>query len=193
MERIAFAAVVLILFLSRTVDARSGGEGEPNTRLEPFEAEKGLLYIKDAYGLGGITLEVFVEPDLVIKERQRHAKEMSFQALVFYVPGRENEKSRFLRIHGLGRVVTLEMGQLEEIVGTIRHILALSERWRTIEKEDTEAIFRAQDDFELRLHQTGSSQRFMVFFGDLSLSVAKESLEHLKNKIEEGLSFLKAK
>lgn len=163
----------------------------PKTRLEAVLATKGRLVVADFYQLGW-----FVVGEGVGR--------MTFDATVATEPGREERRTRGLRIEvveagRLSRPDTsfLDLEEVEGLSKALAHMIELAARWKDTEKQEyTEVQFATKGDFLIGFHQQKRDQRgFMSsgFVGATRVSIDVLDFAKVKGLLDQGVTLLQGK
>ena len=184
--------VTLTSFQAR--DPQSGREAEKSTKLETFLAKKGILIIKELYGLG----EVGGAYDSKVK----------IDAIVAYVPGKEDLKIKGLRIEVTdsrrSQTSLIDIDEAESLSKALQYMIDLAKRWKKTGRRYTEVIFSTKGGFKIGFYQSGDKQTGFVssgyiaetycFFKDIDMMenpIVK--LKFIKDMVDGGLKLLSGK
>jgi len=163
---------------------------EPATKLEEFLAKKGRLIVKDFYDLGVISA--------------RYGSKISFNAVVIYEPGLEDQRIRGLRVeitkggkYERSDTSFLDLEEIESLSTAISYMMDLSTKWKTAIREYTEVVFSTKGYFRIGFAHKGNNQIAFSssgYGGNVScyFSSAQE-LQSVKVIVDKGLALLNEK
>ncbi len=161
------------------------------TKLQKFLAQKGTLIIKDFYKLGNL-------PGL-------YSTAMNFDAIVFYEPGKEEERVKGLKIeiteprtYGQNsETAFLDLEELESLSKALQYMSTLKENWKDKPKEYTEVIFETKGNFKAGFFKQKDEINAFASCGYGNgahcFFKATDELLGIKNKINEAITLLKNK
>lgn len=130
---------------------------------------------------------------------------MKFDAVVFYEPGKEENRIRGLKIeiteyrsYGESSESSfLDMEELKSLSEALTYMSTLKEKWKDETKEYTEVIFETKGNFKSGfIKQEKEVYAFTkAGYGDgvNSFFKATDDLLKIKNKIDDGIKLLKEK
>lgn len=175
---------------------------EPATRTNPFElipptaletvlSKTGGLIVADFYSLGWVT----------VGDR---AGRMSIDAVVVTEPGREERRTRGLRIDvtATGRVVVpartyLDMEEVEGLSRALPYMIQFAARWKDTEKQEyTEVQFATKGDFRLGFSQDKRDQRGFVSSGPVGVMrvlIDMSEFARIKLLLDQAVTLLQGK
>ena len=161
------------------------------TKLQKFLSQKGSLIIKDFYTLGNL-------PGL-------YSTEMRFNAIVFYEPGKEEERVKGLKIEIAepktygenSESAFLDLEELESLSKALQYMSNLKENWKDKPKEYTEVIFETKGNFKSGFYKQKNEVNAFASCGYINSAhfyfKATDELLGIKNKIDEAIALLKSK
>ncbi|MEG8948177.1 hypothetical protein [Rosettibacter firmus] len=161
------------------------------TKLQNFLAQKGTLIIKDFYKLGKISGLYWTD--------------MKFDAIVFYEPGKEEERVKGLKIEVTelktygehSEAAFLDLEELESLSKALQYMTTLKEYWKDKPKEYTEVIFETKGNFKTGFFKRKDEIQAFASCGYGSevncFFKATDELLGIKNKIDEAITLLKKK
>ena len=130
---------------------------------------------------------------------------MDFEAVVFYEPGKEENRTRGLKItfselKSYGEQTEsafLDLEELESLSQALDYMSGLKEKWNSMPKEYTEVVFETKGNFKTGFYQQGTKATPFASAGygngiSCFLNDIKQ-LSAIKVKIDSGIKLLKEK
>jgi hypothetical protein len=161
------------------------------TKLQEFLSKKGTLIVKDFYSLGSL--------------KGIYTSKMEFNAVIFYEPGKEENRIKGLKIevtqpksYGESSESTfLDMEELESLSDALKYMSSLNEKWKDQPKEYTEVIFETKGNFSSGFYKQKNEVHAFAKAGYGSgancFFKATDDLLRVKSKIDDGIKLLKEK
>lgn len=158
----------------------------PKTKLEEFLSKKGSLIITDRYRIGRIG-------------------SVDFDAIVLYLPGKEDEAVKGLRVkvdEGSGysydvQFAFLDLDEIESLSDALAYLLNLARAWQDTSREYTEAVYKTSDDFRIGFIQEGKKHRTYISCGEITPAYFYfkyvQDLGAVKDLVDKSLKLLNEK
>lgn len=161
------------------------------TKLQEFLSKKGTIIVKDYYALGNLSGSL--------------STKMKFDALVFYEPGKEENRNRGIKIEitestpysAKTGVAYLDLEELESLSNALEYMSKLRVTWESSNKEYTEVFYISKSNFQTGFFKKADSLYSFAKAGDITSAIciikSTDDLLDIKNKIDDGIKLLNLK